>query len=110
MSLQLTTPDEGEDGRIIFNGNTTTRLPKNRCYFQSKASKLTAKDCANEVVDKKGNLKAVKEIIENDGCYILFMSYDARANIESREKEIKEEIDNRVKSISDQIQNVGVST
>jgi hypothetical protein len=106
-TVKITTPDEGEDGRIIFNGETTSRLPKNRCYFQSKASKLSAQDCVNEVLDKNGELKLkVKEVIENNGCYVIFMSYDvgAKTNIEDREKAIFEKVKEKGLTVkSDQV-------
>lgn len=107
-TVKITTPDQGEDGRIIFNGEVTQFLPRKRCYFQSKAGKLTAQQCANEVVNSKGELKEkVQEVIKEDGCYILFMGYDvgAKKNIESREAEITE----RIKKITHQIEKAGLT-
>ncbi|MCP9292439.1 hypothetical protein [Gracilimonas sediminicola] len=107
-TVKITVADGGEDGRIIFNGNTTEYLPNNKCFFQSKASSLTTVECANEIVTTSNELKSqVREVIQGGGCYILFMGYNlgAKIGIENREKKIEEEVNARINAIKSKVEN-----
>lgn len=82
VPLNITTGDGGEDGRVEWiNGPEETRWFKNRlCLFQCKATKMTGKQCYEEVIQGTslpGNplLKPmIQQVVSANGCYILFIN------------------------------------
>jgi hypothetical protein len=87
VTLQITVPDGGEDGRIEWKEHLeqTDYIPSRFCVFQSKAikaAKMTKAEWKKEVwtkaSQKKGSIRelndALKDAIENNGSYIGFTS------------------------------------
>ena len=76
VALNIQVADGGEDGRIQWdNGpDSTNFLPSRLVQFQNKATtSMGPADCANEIIDSGGNVKALVEQALNDGgSYILF--------------------------------------
>lgn len=79
VALNITTGDGGEDGRIEWNdcADRTKNIPHRFSFFQCKATVLPPKECYSEICisDDKGSksLKSqVQEVIDENGCYILF--------------------------------------
>lgn len=102
----ITTADGGEDGRITTDDNKESRWVVDKyCLFQSKATVMNISDCSKEILEKKkkstdkDNLKIqVKDVLDKDGTYILFVS---QAFVESVRNE---KINQRVKSFRDSIE------
>lgn len=84
VSLNIHVSDGGQDGRIKWDdGPTRTDFVPNRfTVFQVKATKMDPSDCKKELFEgkrkgkgtpKKKQLKSkVKEVLECNGCYIIF--------------------------------------
>jgi hypothetical protein len=75
VALNITVPDGGEDGRIKWEGGTekTNWLPTRYTMFQCKATEMPPSKCKDEIHSGERELKPmVREVIENDGAYILF--------------------------------------
>jgi len=78
--LQITVPDGGEDGRVEWRGGTdqTDFFPARFCILQAKAQNLTDVSVTSEVLKRKGRKSilsdALKEVLANQGAYIIFCS------------------------------------
>lgn len=102
----ITTADGGEDGRISTDDNKESRWVVDKyCLFQSKASDMGISDCSKEILEKKkkatdkDSLKIqVKEVLDKEGTYILFVR---QAYVESVRNE---NIEQRVKSFRNSIE------
>lgn len=94
VSQKLNVTDGGEDGYIkvadIGKSNWLTHL---ETIFQCKATDLSPTNCKKELLQlnkekpPRNELKAViKKVLDNGGCYILFMSHHAgaRTKLKSR--------------------------
>jgi hypothetical protein len=91
---KITRGDGGEDGMITCdNTNGSSWITNNNTIFQSKATNLTATNCAKEITiaPKKGQpnlvLKhQVEKVLDAGGKYVLFMKYHtgARSDLEDR--------------------------
>lgn len=101
----ITTADGGEDGRITTDDFKDSRWVTDKyCLFQCKATDMSVTDCSKEILEKKKKAKdknvlksQVKDVLDNDGTYILFVR---QAYVESvRNEDLKQ----RVKSIRDSI-------
>ena len=87
----ITTPDGGEDGRIIWRGKPqNTRWLQNRfTIFQSKATDLSPAACFNEILIPEKEAAArelkpqVKEAVERGGSYILFTTQALNPNLKN---------------------------
>ena len=79
VALNIRVADGGEDGRIEWiNGpDSTDFLPSRLVQFQNKAKNMGPADCANEIVDRHGNLKRmVEQALDRGGSYILFTTQE----------------------------------
>jgi len=79
VALNINVADGGEDGRIEWiNGpDSTDFLPSRLVQFQCKATDMGIADCANEIVDRLGNLKRmVEQALNQGGSYILFTTQE----------------------------------
>jgi hypothetical protein len=79
VALNIRVADGGEDGRIQWNGDPdkTNFLPSCFVQFQNKATSITPSECANEVVDRHGEVKAmVDEALESGAAYVLFTTQE----------------------------------
>ena len=84
VPFNIKSKDDGKDGTYINKeySNNTEYLPNNYVVFQCKSGKtntMPPSECKNEIIKKskgKKELKpALKEMAENKGCYILFITY-----------------------------------
>ncbi|MCU7843332.1 MAG: hypothetical protein KZQ93_05785 [Candidatus Thiodiazotropha sp. (ex Monitilora ramsayi)] len=79
VALNIRVADGGEDGRIEWSNGpeNTDYLPSRLVQFQNKATEMGPADCANEIVDRHGNLKRMVEVaLDNGGVYILFTTQE----------------------------------
>jgi hypothetical protein len=79
VPLRITVSDAGEDGRIQWSNGPrqTDWVPRRFTLFQVKATTLTPKQCADELIDKNGCMKAnVQNVSKNKGAYIFFCGRD----------------------------------
>ncbi len=79
VALNITVSDDGEDGRIEWNGSpdSTDYLPHRLTMFQNKATDMGPAKCARELVTKKGDLKPlVAQVLGQGGTYVLFTTQD----------------------------------
>lgn len=91
VPFNITTGDGGDDGRVQWsNGNDSTKWLKNRfCLFQNKATKLDPAQCFEEILlpKKDGEDRKLKpmvqELVENDGCYVLFINKNLNTKLKS---------------------------
>jgi hypothetical protein len=80
VSLQITVPNGGEDGRVEWSGgiDTTNYLPSRFNIFQSKAQNLTEGTIKSEILTKaksKPKLNdAVSEALSRHGSSVVFCS------------------------------------
>lgn len=75
----ITTPDGGEDGRILTTDHKDSRwIDDVFCLFQAKATSMSRVQCKNEILNTKNDaLKdQVKEVFDKNGTYILFTTDD----------------------------------
>lgn len=76
VALNITVADDGEDGRIEWQGHPTSTdfLPSQLVMFQNKATKDSGPSkYGNEIVTKEGKIKkAVDEILSAKGVYCVF--------------------------------------
>lgn len=84
----ITTPDGGEDGRIITTDYKDSRwIVDVFCLFQSKATSMSNAQCKNEILNTKNDaLKdQVKDLFDKNGTYILFTTDDyVEQNLQDR--------------------------
>lgn len=84
----ITTPDGGEDGRILTTDHKDSRwIDDVFCLFQAKATSMSRVQCKNEILNTKNDaLKdQVKEVFDKNGTYILFTTDDyVEQNLQDR--------------------------
>ncbi|HEX2787561.1 MAG TPA: hypothetical protein VHP32_06610 [Ignavibacteria bacterium] len=112
VPLNLTVADGGEDARIEWEETDKNEWYKNSNYinspltiFQSKASPMSPEQCKLEVSDKISKInvngkvynltttikKRIKDVIDKDGSYILFINKNYTKNaIQKRIEKVKE--------------------
>ena len=79
-TLSITVSDDGEDGRIKWDGGIdhTNWFPRRFTLFQCKATDLTEKQCTEEICVEDGDTKrlkpSVREVFDAAGSYILFFT------------------------------------
>jgi hypothetical protein len=100
VPLQITIADDGEDGRVEWDGGAseTAYLPARYTAFQSKAQNLTDSQVKGEVLkkSKKGPPKlnpTIAEVLSTGGAYIIFC----------RERMVTKKRKNLVKAIKEAI-------
>lgn len=82
VPLQITVPDGGDDGRIVWHGGKgqTDFLPARTTYFQCKASKLSRakwkKECWTKSSQRSGSVReltpAILSLANQGGSYVGF--------------------------------------
>jgi hypothetical protein len=100
VALNIRVADGGEDGRIQWDGgpDKTDYLPSCFVQFQNKATKMAPAACANEVVDRHGEVKAmVDDALCNGAAYILFTTQELN----------KEQKDDRIEAIRGKFRELG---
>jgi hypothetical protein len=101
VSLNITSSDDGEDGRVKWDGGpaNTEWIPDRFTIFQCKATYMSPAKCGTEVCKKDStDLKpSVKEVLDANGSYVLFYGH------ECNEKHSKP----RIKEIRDAIRKAG---
>lgn len=100
VALNIRVADGGEDGRIEWTGGPadTDFLPSRLVQFQNKATSMGPADCANEIIDRQGNLKRmVEQAFDNGGSYILFTTQELN----------KKQKTNRIKAIRGKLNELG---
>lgn len=95
VSLKISVPDDGEDGRIQWVGGPekTDYIPDRFTLFQCKAREMSPSECKKEIFIKdKNKLKqGVQEVFDAGGTYILFCNKNYnKALKKSRESKIRE--------------------
>lgn len=103
LSANITTSDGGEDASIQWTDGPekTNWLPNRYTMFQAKATEMTAKQCANELMKPRSSeLKIrVKEVFERKGHYILFCNNNY----------VHTSIIDRVKACKNKLKELGVA-
>ena len=75
VGANIHSKDGGEDGRIQWSGgpNITNYLPTRFVQFQCKATKMSPKQCAKELVGRDGRIKPmVDQALSAGSTYVLF--------------------------------------
>ncbi len=100
IPLQITIADDGEDGRVEWDGGVSSSayLPARYTAFQSKAQNLSESRVKAEVLKKpkKGPLKlnpTVAEVLSSGGAYVIFC----------RERMVTKKRKNLIKAIKEAI-------
>lgn len=102
VSLNITSPDGGEDGRIKWEGNPerTEWVPNRYTCFQVKAKSLNSSDYSKELINRQADdLKPkICEVFNNNGQYIVF---------QNQRKLNSHEVDRIVDRMRETIRNIG---
>ena len=89
----ITTPDGGEDGRILWTEGPrhTSFLPSRFSQFQVKAGQVAPAAAAREVVNRRGEVKPmVRSALEAGGHYIMLCARPyTHQQIDARENRIR---------------------
>ena len=75
VTLNIKAPDGGLDGTMVWQGGiaNTEFVPSRNTGFQCKADALGPKDCAAELLDSTGRVKAsLKTLFRDTGTYVHF--------------------------------------
>ncbi len=106
VASSITTPDGGEDGRIIWKDgpNRTPYLPSRLCQFQLKAGKISPAKAGRDVLTKAGTVKdMVRSIAESGSHYIMLCAHPyVQKQIEERETRIRQALRGAGISIDDE--------
>ena len=102
----ITAPDGGEDGRILWKGgpDRTGFLPSRLCQFQLKSSTIGVKGAGKEVLTRDGEVKdMVRSAIAAGGHYILLCAcrYTKKA-VSMREDNIRAALRGAGLSVADE--------
>lgn len=100
VALNITVGDGGEDGHISWEEGvpSTDWLPKRYSLFQVKATDMRPAKCKDEVLreDKLKLKPRVEDVIQKEGCYILFHN----------RRLVEEQILRRIKAFKEAINSV----
>ncbi|AEA43059.1 hypothetical protein [Fluviicola taffensis] len=95
VPFNITTGDGGDDGRVQWDGGieSTKWLKQRFCIFQNKATTLGPTACYEEILKPKIEVGGivqprqlkdrVEELIDSDGCYILFTNKNLNSELKA---------------------------
>ena len=98
----INNPDEGEDGRISWQGGLghTTFLPSRLCQFQLKAGKIKPARAGKDVISSEGKVKSmIRSVLSEGGHYFML----------STQPYNQKEIEDRREKIYEALTKVGIS-
>src|SRR5215469_14919576 len=73
VASNTTAPDGGEDARIEWDGgpDRTPFIPSRTTQYQIKATKLSPKKAASELIDGNGLKPVIREVLAGGGAYVI---------------------------------------